>query len=193
MASYPVGTRFWKEFSFGQKVETRFLEKGRNGTWSFATYVWNEAATEAVRAPDRLGLEQPPRHRRERRAVIRLAVDGLGYGYPGGAPVLRRVTFRDNGGNTVTFVGGSAGVVEDALFEQNRGTAAATLVSSPVFRRSTFRDNVLPTSGAGTHGPGAFIQGGAPRFEDCLFEGNRAACNFIEQRRGRGFYGLVPR
>lgn len=27
----------------------------------------------------------------------------------------------------------------------------------------------------------------------CCDEGNRAACNFTEERRGRGFYGLVPR
>lgn len=51
---FPAGTRFWKEFSFGgRKVETRYMEKRADGTWAYASYAWNEAQTEAVRAPDR--------------------------------------------------------------------------------------------------------------------------------------------
>jgi hypothetical protein len=50
---FPVGTRFWKEFQFkGRKVETRFLWKASEAGWVFASYVWNEDQTEAVRAPD---------------------------------------------------------------------------------------------------------------------------------------------
>lgn len=50
---FPVGTRFWKEFSFeGRKVETRFLWKAAAERWVFASYVWNADGTEAVRAPD---------------------------------------------------------------------------------------------------------------------------------------------
>lgn len=46
---FPVGTRFWKEFSWGgKKVETRLLEKTAPGTWRFATYAWNEGQTDAA-------------------------------------------------------------------------------------------------------------------------------------------------
>lgn len=39
---FPVGTRFWKEFSFdGQKVETRYLELLADGTWLYAAYAWS--------------------------------------------------------------------------------------------------------------------------------------------------------
>ena len=49
----PVGTRFWKEFTFnGRKVETRFLWRASADRWVFATYVWNEEGTDAVLAPD---------------------------------------------------------------------------------------------------------------------------------------------
>jgi cytochrome c553 len=49
----PVGTKFWKEFSFkGRKVETRFLWQTAKGRWVFASYAWNEAQTEAVRASE---------------------------------------------------------------------------------------------------------------------------------------------
>ena len=48
---FPRGTRFWKEFSMGQRVETRFIERLADGTWRFSTYVWNEAGTDAELAP----------------------------------------------------------------------------------------------------------------------------------------------
>ena len=39
---FPVGTRFWKQFSFdGRPVETRYIEKTGDGTWIFAAYVWS--------------------------------------------------------------------------------------------------------------------------------------------------------
>src|SRR3954467_12537065 len=45
---FPVGTRFWKEFSFnGQRIETRYLERKADGSWLYATYAWNEDETEA--------------------------------------------------------------------------------------------------------------------------------------------------
>jgi hypothetical protein len=48
---FPSGTRFWKEFEFaGRKVETRMLWKAGD-EWVFATYVWNDAQTDAVLAP----------------------------------------------------------------------------------------------------------------------------------------------
>jgi len=49
---FPVGTRFWKEFTFARRAETRFIEHTADG-WQFATYVWNEDESEAVLAPER--------------------------------------------------------------------------------------------------------------------------------------------
>lgn len=50
--TFPVGTRFWKEFTFnGRKVETRLLWRSSAGAWSYAAYVWNDAQTEAALAP----------------------------------------------------------------------------------------------------------------------------------------------
>jgi cytochrome c553 len=51
--SFPVGTRFWKEFCFhGRKVETRMLWHARPGTWIFASYAWNAAQTDATLVPE---------------------------------------------------------------------------------------------------------------------------------------------
>ena len=50
---FPVGTKFWKEFTFNdRKVETRFLWRVSNTRWVAASYVWNAEGTDAVRAPD---------------------------------------------------------------------------------------------------------------------------------------------
>jgi hypothetical protein len=50
---FPVGTRFWKQFSWGgRKVETRMIWKASKNDWVFATYVWNEDQTDAVLAPE---------------------------------------------------------------------------------------------------------------------------------------------
>ena len=50
---FPVGTKFWKEFSFdGRKVETRLLWRVSADRWVFATYVWNDAQTDATLAPE---------------------------------------------------------------------------------------------------------------------------------------------
>jgi hypothetical protein len=49
----PVGTKFWKEFSFdGRKVETRFLWQTAKDKWIFASYAWNEGQTDAVLASE---------------------------------------------------------------------------------------------------------------------------------------------
>src|SRR5687767_3917442 len=53
---FPVGTRFWKEFRFGRRAETRFIEHTREG-WQFASYVWNDDETEATVAPE-FGIRQ---------------------------------------------------------------------------------------------------------------------------------------
>lgn len=44
---FPRGTRLWKEFSFGRRVETRYIERLADGSWRFATYLWNTEGTEA--------------------------------------------------------------------------------------------------------------------------------------------------
>jgi hypothetical protein len=49
---FPVGTRIWKEFSFGRPVETRFMELGPEG-WRYATYLWTSDGADAVLAPAR--------------------------------------------------------------------------------------------------------------------------------------------
>ncbi len=47
---FPVGTRLWKEFRLGRRLETRMVERTRTG-WRFATYVWTEDGSDAVLAP----------------------------------------------------------------------------------------------------------------------------------------------
>lgn len=48
---FPRGTRLWKEFSHGGRVETRYLELGADGRWRFATYVWSADGRSARLAP----------------------------------------------------------------------------------------------------------------------------------------------
>ena len=43
---FPVGTRFWKQFSCkGKKVETRLLWRASPKGWVYATYAWNPEQT----------------------------------------------------------------------------------------------------------------------------------------------------
>jgi hypothetical protein len=59
--TFPAGTRLWKEFAFdGRPVETRYIEKRRDGAWLFATYVWNTEGTAAVLAPEKGITVSPP-------------------------------------------------------------------------------------------------------------------------------------
>lgn len=48
---FPPGARFWKEFSLGRAVETRFIERTADGSWRYATYVWEEDGHDARLAP----------------------------------------------------------------------------------------------------------------------------------------------
>jgi hypothetical protein len=51
---FPVGTRFWKEFSFGaRRVETRYIERLPDGGWLYAAYEWSADGRAAVLAPER--------------------------------------------------------------------------------------------------------------------------------------------
>ena len=47
---FPAGTRLWKEFGYERPVETRFIERLADGSWRYATYVWNAEGTDAVLA-----------------------------------------------------------------------------------------------------------------------------------------------
>jgi hypothetical protein len=50
---FPVGTRLFKEFGTAEPpVETRMIERLANGSWRFASYVWNDAGTDATLAPE---------------------------------------------------------------------------------------------------------------------------------------------
>jgi mono/diheme cytochrome c family protein len=49
---FPVGTRLWKEFSFGRPVETRMIERLEDGTWRFAAYAWRADGSDADLAPE---------------------------------------------------------------------------------------------------------------------------------------------
>jgi len=49
---FPVGTRLWKEFGYGRAIETRMIERLADGSWRFASYVWNEDGSDAVLAPE---------------------------------------------------------------------------------------------------------------------------------------------
>jgi hypothetical protein len=48
---FPRGTKLWKEFSHGAHVETRFIERGVDGNWRYASYVWSADGQDAVLAP----------------------------------------------------------------------------------------------------------------------------------------------
>ena len=45
---FPPGTRLWKEFSLGRRIETRYSERLADGSWRFAVYAWNEDGSDAV-------------------------------------------------------------------------------------------------------------------------------------------------
>jgi mono/diheme cytochrome c family protein len=64
---FPPGTRLWKEFAHGRPVETRFIERLRDGSWRYASYVWNADGSDAVLAPAEgiaaLSIEGTPRGR----------------------------------------------------------------------------------------------------------------------------------
>ena len=48
---FPIGTKLWKEFSWrGKRVETRLLQRTRAG-WTYSTYEWNEAGSDADLVP----------------------------------------------------------------------------------------------------------------------------------------------
>ncbi len=57
---FPRGTRLWKEFSFGRRVETRYMERLEDGSWRFATYVWSSDEHDARLAPEQGVADSAP-------------------------------------------------------------------------------------------------------------------------------------
>ncbi|MGE0545642.1 MAG: hypothetical protein AB7O24_09845 [Kofleriaceae bacterium] len=59
---FPVGTKFWKEFTRGStRVETRYIVKlkaddAEIGSWFFASYAWDAAQTSTTLAPPPTGV-----------------------------------------------------------------------------------------------------------------------------------------
>lgn len=54
---FPVGTKFFKEFSFSSNgkmklIETRVIEKMSDGEWEFGTYLWDADEQEGTLAPE---------------------------------------------------------------------------------------------------------------------------------------------
>ncbi|BCD97028.1 hypothetical protein [Marinagarivorans cellulosilyticus] len=54
---FPKGTKIWKEFSFDEaegnrKIETRYMEKRKDGSWVMQSFVWNDNQTLATAAPE---------------------------------------------------------------------------------------------------------------------------------------------
>ena len=51
--SFPVGTRFWKEFRWnGRRIETRYLEKTGPEAWRRTTFAWNADDSDAREVTD---------------------------------------------------------------------------------------------------------------------------------------------
>jgi hypothetical protein len=82
---FPRGTRLWKEFSVGRRLETRLIERLQDGSWRFASYVWNETGTDATLAPaDGTAL----RVAADRRYTVPSRTDCLACHEGGAVPVL---------------------------------------------------------------------------------------------------------
>ncbi len=51
---FPAGTRLWKQFSHADRaVETRYIERLSDGSWRYATYLWDAEGRDATLAPAR--------------------------------------------------------------------------------------------------------------------------------------------
>lgn len=49
---FPIGTRLWKEFALGARVETRYIERLADGSWRYASYRWNADGSDATLVAD---------------------------------------------------------------------------------------------------------------------------------------------
>jgi hypothetical protein len=98
---------------------------------------------------------------------------GIGNGLhaSGGMPVVRHVEIRDGIGPGMAFYSGSNALVEDGVIGGNLFGGAWIRESSPIIRRTVFRDNSIEGSDGGAV---YATDQSEPLFEDCIFEGNRA-------------------
>lgn len=83
---FPVGVRLWKEFRFGRRAETRFIELTGRG-WQFATYFWNDDESEAVLAPE-MGIAESVMIRDDVHHAIPSQIDCRACHEAGAVPVL---------------------------------------------------------------------------------------------------------
>ncbi len=56
---FPPGTKLWKEFAHDRAIETRYIERRLDGSWHYATYLWNADGSDALLVPTR-GLRGIP-------------------------------------------------------------------------------------------------------------------------------------
>jgi len=86
---FPRGTKLWKEFAHeGTRVETRYIERVRDGSWRFATYIWNESGTDAVLAPARGVAALPVRAAPQGRYAVPARTDCIACHGSNAVPVL---------------------------------------------------------------------------------------------------------
>ena len=127
---FPRGTRLWKEFSAGGRVETRFIERLADGAWRFSTYLWNAEGTEATLAP---AGGVPPRGIPSRRDCLAChegaPVPVLGYSEVqlGGAIAGRTATER----TAMGYLHGNCGHCHNASALEATGLFFAQSAASP--------------------------------------------------------------
>lgn len=102
----------------------------------------------------------------------------------GSCPVIQHCLFEDNfsgqRGGALYFADKSNANVTDSVFRRNRGTwyggAVFSELSSPVFQRCIFEDNVSNSGGAFSVGNWSWYEGANSevKIENCLFRQNRA-------------------
>ncbi len=67
--TFPAGTRLWKEFVYGgRRIETRLIQRRADGSWVYASYLWNAQGSDALLASANgvaLGLPDVPSRRYE--------------------------------------------------------------------------------------------------------------------------------
>jgi cytochrome c553 len=86
---FPPGTRLWKEFSHGgRRIETRLIERRRNGAWRYASYVWSADGRDAILAPARGFVAMPVAEAPQGRYDVPAHADCTSCHEGAGTPVL---------------------------------------------------------------------------------------------------------
>ena len=72
---FPVGTQAVEGIRLtGERIETRYIERLADGSWRFATYVWNAAGTDATLAPEDGVVVESPARRAVATSFLRAAI-----------------------------------------------------------------------------------------------------------------------